>query len=163
MTSPDAALVERARTVWGCKATGQAICHAGCLCWRIAAFAATVASEQVEADLRALQDSKAVCEDYRLKGLAKTQELEGRLRKAEHEREVARADLRATVEAWTHQVHRSSDIMECSFSYGGPNYRDQDGERGLCTYAPHWYQCEHCAARAALARPGVQAVTEETG
>ena len=63
-------------------------------------------------------------------------------------RDAARAEQR---EAFVHQVHDGSR-SECSFTYGGPNFRDEDAQNGLCTYTAHWKQCEHCKQRAAAIR-----------
>lgn len=35
-------------------------------------------------------------------------------------------------------VHASADARECSYSYGGPNYAEEDHRDGRCRYAPHW-------------------------
>lgn len=52
------------------------------------------------------------------------------------------ADARRRVEV--HMIHHADDIRECSATYGGPNYVEQDGQDGQCRYAPHWSRC-HCA------------------
>jgi hypothetical protein len=54
-------------------------------------------------------------------------------------------------EAFVHQVH-AGPIAECSFTYGGPNFRDEDAKKGLCAVAGHWKQCEHCKQQAAAIR-----------
>ena|SRR5438105_7084300 len=54
---------------------------------------------------------------------------------------------RVRAEALTHQRHYSDDVMECSFSDGGPNYVDEDSRDGICRFTPHWRDCDHCAQR----------------
>lgn len=54
--------------------------------------------------------------------------------------------MSADLGAARYRVHRSNDNMECSYSFGGPNYREQDHCDGQCRYAPHWTDCDcsHC-------------------
>ena len=70
---------------------------------------------------------------------------------------LAEADLQRVRGALEHKVHSSTDVSYCSFTWGGPNFVEQDAEDGCCRYEPHWRPCNHCAEiKAAITpdRPG---------
>jgi hypothetical protein len=123
--------------------------------------------DNLRADLRpawadALK-SRALCEEYRLKGLARIQSLEGDLRGARHLQKDAERVLCEDYERWANErAALRDDLRACAealdfISHGHtiPGYKGESSDP-LLALAQEVIDGAQRTARAALARPGVK-------